>query len=96
VYNKAHPSILLHVKDSTNRKTIILLLQEIKQDIIYRHAQLSTPCSGAEVHERIQARLLAVTKKFSSLLKYQGVLPLQYFFKLINYMKTAIMEAAEA
>jgi hypothetical protein len=30
VCNKSHLSILLHVKDSTTQKTIILLLQDIK------------------------------------------------------------------
>jgi hypothetical protein len=42
VYNKPHPSTLLHLQDSKTRKVIILLLQEIKRDIIYRHAALKT------------------------------------------------------
>ncbi len=42
-YNKLHPSILLNVQDATTQKTLILLLlQEIKRDFIYRHAQLTT------------------------------------------------------
>jgi hypothetical protein len=39
VYNKPHPSIL-HLQDSKTWKVIILLIQEIKRDIIYQHAQL--------------------------------------------------------
>jgi hypothetical protein len=34
VYKKPHPSTLLHVKDATTRKILILPLQEIKWDII--------------------------------------------------------------
>jgi hypothetical protein len=42
-FNKPHPSILLHIKDATTQKVLILLLQETKRDIIFRHAQLQTP-----------------------------------------------------
>jgi hypothetical protein len=35
-----HPSILLQITDVTTRKVLILYLQEIKLDIVYRHAQL--------------------------------------------------------
>ncbi len=38
VFNKPHPSILLHIPDATTRKVLILLLQEIKRDIVYRRA----------------------------------------------------------
>jgi flagellar motor switch protein FliG len=37
-YNKSCPSILLHVKDATIRQILILLLQEIKRDIVNRLA----------------------------------------------------------
>jgi hypothetical protein len=58
VYNKPHPSILLSVQDATTQKNLILLLlQEIKRDIIYRHAQLTTPHHQEELHPRIQAYL---------------------------------------
>jgi hypothetical protein len=43
VFNKPHPSILLHISDATTRKVLILFLQEIKRDIIYRRAQLQEP-----------------------------------------------------
>jgi hypothetical protein len=40
VYNKPHPSILFHIKNGTTRKVLILSLQEVKGDIIFRGAQL--------------------------------------------------------
>ncbi len=42
-HNKPHPSILLHLQDTKTRKVIILLIQEIKRDIIYLHTQLKYP-----------------------------------------------------
>jgi hypothetical protein len=41
VFNKPHPLILLHVPDGTTRKVLILFLQEIKRDIIFRRAALA-------------------------------------------------------
>ncbi len=42
---------------SATRKTVILLLLKTKQDIIYRHAQLTTQHWKAEFNPRIQAHL---------------------------------------
>jgi hypothetical protein len=50
VFNKPNPSILLHVKDATTPKVLILFLQEIKRDIIYRRAQLQEPRRREELH----------------------------------------------
>ncbi len=76
VFNKPHPSILLHISDATTQKVLILLLQEIKRDIVYRQAQLQEPCRREELHPRIQAHLVSVINKISSLLEYQGTLQL--------------------
>jgi hypothetical protein len=40
VFNKPHPSILLHIKYATTGEVLILLLQETKHDILFHHAQL--------------------------------------------------------
>ncbi len=73
VFNKPHPSILLHVKDATTRKVLILFLQEIKRDIIYRRAQLQEPRQREEMHPRIQAHLVSVINKVNARLEYQGI-----------------------
>jgi hypothetical protein len=39
VFNKPHPSLFLHLQDRNTWKVVILLL-EVKCDIIFRHAQL--------------------------------------------------------
>jgi hypothetical protein len=74
VFNKPHPSILLHFLDGTTRKVLILFLQEIKKDIIFRQAQLAEPRRREELQPRIQAHLLSVITKLQALLEYQGVL----------------------
>jgi hypothetical protein len=71
----------------TTRKVLILLLQEIKRNIIYRRAQLQEPCRREELHPRIQAHLTSVIKKISSLLEYQGTLQFTdglYFLKRLS------------
>ncbi len=74
VFNKPHPSILLHVENATTRKVLILFLQEIKRDIIYRRAQLQEPRQREELHPRIQAHLVSVINKITALLEYQETL----------------------
>jgi hypothetical protein len=74
VFNKPHPSILLHIKDATTQQVLILLFQETKHDIIFRHAQLQTQRRREELHPCIQARLVSVVNKIIALLEYQGVL----------------------
>jgi hypothetical protein len=69
VFNKPHPSILLHIMDATTHKVLILYLQEIKRDIIYRHAQLQEPRRREELHPRIEAHLISVINKICALLE---------------------------
>jgi hypothetical protein len=51
VFNKPHPSILLHFQDSNTQKVAILLLQEVKCYI--RHAQLQIPRRTTTAHKSI-------------------------------------------
>jgi hypothetical protein len=86
VFNKPHPSILLHVTDATTRKVLILFLQEIKRDITYRRAQLQEPRRREELHPRFQAHLVSVTNKISALLEYQGALQFSDGLALLKLM----------
>jgi hypothetical protein len=40
IFNIPHPSILRHVRDKESRNALLLLVQEIKRDIIYRRMNL--------------------------------------------------------
>ncbi len=53
VFNKPHSSIFLHIMDATTRKVLILYLQEIKRDIIYRRVQLQEPRRREELRHCI-------------------------------------------
>jgi hypothetical protein len=64
VFNKSHPSILLHIKDATTRKVLILLLQETKRDIIFHHAQLQSPRRREELHPRVQAHIISASARY--------------------------------
>jgi hypothetical protein len=74
VFNEHYSSILIHFKDSFTWKVLILLLQEIKQDTIFHHAQLQSPRRRKELNPRIKAHLIPMVNKIESLLEYQGAL----------------------
>jgi hypothetical protein len=92
VFNKPHPSILLHITDATTRKVLILFLQEIKWDIIYRRAQLQEPHRREELHPHIQAHLISMINKISALLEYQGAVQLSDGLALLRHMSQVILQ----
>jgi hypothetical protein len=73
IYNKPHPAILLRIADPLVRHGILVLIQEIKRDIIFRRMQLQEPSRREVLRVRIYAHLLSCIRKLSSLLKYQGI-----------------------
>jgi hypothetical protein len=91
VFNKPHPSILLHVPDGTTRKVLILFLQEIKRDIIFCRAQLAEPRRREELQPRIQAHLLLVISKLQAFLEYQGVLNYTDALALLRRMAHSVL-----
>jgi hypothetical protein len=93
VFNKPHPSILLHIPDATTRKVLILFLQEIKRDIVYRRAQLQEPRQHEELHPRIQAHLVSVINKISALLEYQGTLQFSDGLTFLKQLSRIILQA---
>ncbi len=93
VFNKPHPSILLHIPEATTRKVLILFLQEIKRDIIYRRAQLQEPQRREELHPRIQAHLVSVINKISALLEYQGALQFSDGLFFLKRLSRLILQA---
>jgi adenylate cyclase class IV len=70
IYNKIHPTVKVHLKDTSIQIMIIHLTQEVKRDIIYR--RMNTNIQHRANLIRIRAHLLATVKKTISLLQYQG------------------------
>jgi hypothetical protein len=83
VYNKPHPSILLHLQATIMQKVLILFFQEVKLDIIFRHAQLKA-IRRQELQMRKQAYLLSVLK-ISKLPQRQSVIT---FFDALSFLRT--------
>jgi hypothetical protein len=73
VYNKPHPAILLRITDKLTQYCILVLVQEVKRNIIFRRMQLAEPARVEVPKIRLQAHLLSVTRKLTSLLEYQGI-----------------------
>jgi hypothetical protein len=73
IFNKPHPAIMLRITDPLVRYSILVLIQEIKRDIIFRRMQLQEPLRREVLRVRIYAHLLSCIRKLSSLLKYQGI-----------------------
>jgi hypothetical protein len=72
IYNIPHPSILLYIPDKTTRNTMLLLVQEIKRDIIYR--RMNQPPSAQQIihNQRLAAHLDSSIHRLHSFLQYIG------------------------
>jgi hypothetical protein len=73
IYNKPHPAILLRISDKLVRYSILVVIQEIKRNIIFCRMQLTEPLRQEVPRIRMQAHLLSVTRKLISILEYQGI-----------------------
>ncbi len=73
VYNKPHLAILLRITDKLTQYCILVLVQEIKRNIIFGRMQLTEPARLEVPKIKLQAHLLSVNRKLISLLEYQGV-----------------------
>jgi hypothetical protein len=62
IYNKPHPAILLRIPDKLVRYSILVTVQEIKRNIIFRRMQLTEPVRQEVPRIRLQAHLLSVTR----------------------------------
>jgi hypothetical protein len=47
IYNVLHPSLLLHIRDKLSRNALLILMQEIKRDIIFR--KMTLPPSARQI-----------------------------------------------
>jgi hypothetical protein len=97
IFNKPHPAIMLRISDQLVRQSILVLVQEIKRDIIYRRMQLQEPLRQEVLQVRIYAHLLSCTRKLISLLEYQGIVqnkvPISFLTNLVDILVLAVSEA---
>ena len=66
VFNIPHPSIQLYMEDDEEKKTLILFIQEIKRDIMYRRMNIMEGHRNKEMQlVRIQANTMSVVRKIN-------------------------------
>jgi hypothetical protein len=80
IFNIPHPSLILHIHDKPSRNAILLLIQEVKRDLIYR--RLNRPPSAQQVTDprRLMAHLDSTIRRLRSYLQY---------IRLMRYKKAA-------
>jgi hypothetical protein len=80
IFNIPHPSLLLHIHDKTSRNAILLLIQEVKRDIIFRRMNLLPSTQQITDPRRLAAHLDSTIRRLRSYLQY---------IELVKYMKAA-------
>jgi hypothetical protein len=89
IYNIPHPSFLLFLKEDKPRKALLLLIQEIKRNIVYRRMNIRPGQIGNPVDRtRVIAHILSVVKKLKAMLEYTGI--------LTNKTSISMMSAAQS
>jgi hypothetical protein len=90
IYNKPYPAILLRISDKLVRYSILVVIQEIKRNIIFRRMQLTEPLRKEVPRIRMQAHLLSNTQKLISLLEYQGIVQNNAPISFLTALNTSI------
>jgi hypothetical protein len=91
IYSKPHPAILLRISDKLVQYCILVMVQEIKRNIIFRRMQLTEPTRLEVPKIKLQAHLLSVIQKLISLLEYQGVVQNNTPISFLTTLNTTII-----
>jgi hypothetical protein len=72
IFNIPHPSLLRHIHNKTSRNAILLLIQEVKGDIIF--GRMNHPPSTQQITDprRLGAHLDSTIRRLRSYLQYIG------------------------
>ncbi len=84
IFNIPHPSIIPHIHDKSSRNAILLLVQEVKRDLIYRRMNLPPSAQQITDPRRLAAHLDSTIRRLRSYLQYIG---------LMRYKKAADLAA---
>jgi hypothetical protein len=95
VYNKPHPAILLRIPDKLTQYCILVLVQEVKRNIIFRRMQLTEPARLEVPKIKLQAHLLSVTRKLISLLEYQGIVQNNIPISFLTTLNTTLISLVQ-
>jgi hypothetical protein len=88
IFNAPPASVILHLQEDCERRTLLHVIQEVKRDILYRRMNLRPAQAGNMVDRtRIQAHILATLRKLIALLEYQnlrGDVPARKLLKVMH------------
>jgi hypothetical protein len=73
IFNIPHPSLLLHIPDKSSRTAILLLIQEVKRDIIFRRMNLPPSVQQLTDPRRLAVHLDSTICRLRSYLQYIGL-----------------------
>jgi hypothetical protein len=73
IYNNPHPSILIHVPNKLSKNALIILVQEMKRDMIFRRMNL--PPSARQITDPpcLAAHLNSTLHRLHSYMQYIGL-----------------------
>jgi hypothetical protein len=69
IFNIPHPSLLLHIHEKTSRNAILLLIQEVRLDIIFRSMNLPPSSQQVTDTRRLAAHLDSTIRRLRSCLQ---------------------------
>jgi hypothetical protein len=96
IYNIPHPSLLLFLKEDKPRKVLLLLIQELKRNIVYRRMNVRPGQIGNPVPRiRVVAHILSVVKKLKALLEYTGILTNKASISMMSAAQSCLEGAVE-
>ncbi len=87
IFNIPHPSILRHVRDKESRIALLLLVQDIKRDIIYRRMNLPPSANQIIDPRRLTAHLGSVARRLHSYLQYTGFVKYAKALETLNRLQ---------
>ncbi len=74
IFNIPHPSLILHIHDKPSRNAILLLIQEVKRDHIYRRMNLPPSAQQITDPRRLVVHLDSTIRRLRSPLLYIGLM----------------------
>jgi hypothetical protein len=92
IYNIPHPSLLLYITDKEMRNVMLLLVQEIKRDIIYRRMNLPQSAQHVPHPQRLIAHLYSSIRRLHSYLQYIGTVNYCKPMQAIQHLREITLE----
>jgi hypothetical protein len=87
IFNIPHPSLLLHIQDTPSRNVILLLIQEMKRDLIFRRMNLPPSAQQVTDPRRLTAHIDSTIRRLRSYLQYIGLMKYKKAIDLLLHLQ---------